>query len=56
MMQQARAAMAARKIPPPLTPPHKGEGDFAAVLYGEKFDDFSSESDAGVSLPLVGRG
>jgi hypothetical protein len=44
------------EIPPPLTPPHKGEGDFALAPYGANFADFSWESDAGVSLPLVGRG
>jgi hypothetical protein len=44
------------EIPPPLTPPHKGEGDFAPAPYGANFDDFSWESDVGVSLPLVGWG
>jgi hypothetical protein len=44
------------ELPPPLTPPHKGEGDFASVPYGTNFDDFGSEGGDGVSLPLVGRG
>jgi hypothetical protein len=44
------------EIPPPLTPPHRGEGDFAPALYRVNFDNFSWEGGAGVSLPLVGRG
>jgi hypothetical protein len=42
-------------IPPPLTPPHKGEGDFLPALHGANLADFSSKSIAGISLPLVGR-
>jgi hypothetical protein len=29
------------RLPPPLTPPQKGEGDFVLPLRGVNFDDFS---------------
>jgi hypothetical protein len=44
------------EIPPPLTPPHMGEGDFAPTPNRANFPDISWESGAGVSLPLAGRG
>ena len=40
---------------PPLTPPHKGEGDFAVVKQSIDVHDFERSADLGVSLPLVGR-
>ena len=44
------------RTPPPLTPAHKGKGDFSPALHGANFDDFSAESGAGVFLSLVGKG
>ena len=41
--------------PPPLTPPHKGEGNLAAALRCDKAGNFRRNGDVGVSLPLVGR-
>ncbi len=43
-------------VPPPLTPPHKGEGDFATAPQNVNADDFDGNGDVSVSLPLVGRG
>ena len=42
--------------PPPLTPPHKGEGDSGAALQDSNADDFDGNGGVGVSLPRVGRG
>ena len=42
--------------PPPLTPPHKGEGDFAFTPSHANVDDLGRNGGAAVPLPLVGRG
>jgi tRNA-dihydrouridine synthase len=52
----AAGALSYGSAPPPLSPPHKGEGDSASTLQCANADDFGQNSDAGVSLPLVGRG
>ena len=44
------------RIPPPLTPPHKGEGNAVVVLWRKIVEAFSVLCKAKVSLPLVGRG
>jgi len=43
-------------VPPPLTPLHKGEGDFAAWPQSTNLDNFRRNDGVGVSLPLEGRG
>jgi hypothetical protein len=43
------------KYPHPSPLPTRGRGTLLRALYGANFADFSWESDAGVSLPLVGR-
>jgi len=43
-------------LPPPLTPPHKGEGNFAARPSTASLHRFSGYGDEVVPLPLVGRG
>ena len=40
----------------PLTPPHKGEGDFAAAPRCINAGNFGQDDSVGVSLPLVGMG
>ena len=41
--------------PPPPTPPHKGEGDFAAAPQADDVGVSRQSGDVGVSLPLEGR-
>jgi hypothetical protein len=43
-------------VPPPLTPPHKGEGDFAAALQSKIINDWCLPETQAGPLPLVGRG
>jgi nifR3 family TIM-barrel protein len=52
----AAAGAVSHVEPPPLTPPHKGEGNFAAAPQWSDDDSFVRNDGVGVSLPLVGRG
>ena len=51
-MRTHGSILSANSAPPPLTPPHKGEGDFAAAP--RRIDNLERNDDVGVSLPLVG--
>jgi MFS transporter (putative signal transducer) len=43
-------------VPPPLTPPHKGEGDFAAAMPQKTIDDWRPAEAHASSLPPCGEG
>jgi hypothetical protein len=45
-----------KEEPPPLTPPHKGEGDFVAAMLRKTVDDWRLAEMPANPLPLVGRG
>ena len=49
-------AIAYGTLPPPLTPPRKGEGDLAAGPRRAKVGHFGQTGGVGVPLPLAGRG
>ena len=55
-MRTHGSILSANSAPPPLTPPHKGEGDFAAAPRRINADNLGRNDNVGVSLPLVGRG
>ena len=49
-------AVAYGAAPPPLSPPRKGEGDFAAAPRRTNVGNLGHTDGVGVSLPLAGRG
>jgi hypothetical protein len=53
-MRTHGSILSANSAPPPLTPPHKGEGDFAAAPRRINADNLGRNDNVGVSLPLVG--
>jgi nifR3 family TIM-barrel protein len=53
---EALRALSHGNAPPPLAPPHKGEGDSAVAPQYSDVDGVGRNGGAGVSLPLVGRG